>query len=565
MRDPHRRASAMVVAGAFVISQLVVGPRVADAASDVGTSTAVDPTAADRSPHLFAMSDGARVALFYDGGALVYRIRPSGGAWGASVTLRGSHQRSVWTRNGEVLYGGSAGPDGTFFVWKLTYAAGAITVTAANPWSGASDGHPFGIYYDPVNDLVHVRYKMDWCCGGQELQAFRGTTLAFAYGASPIYQPSGGEIDQSMGLAGAGGGTFFYGGASGTAFTFVRVEASGTGYTQTSEVGLPELDAAATGGALVWAAGEILYFVNEADQKLRLLRRHAQDTYRLYDLVSTALGAGSQPAVTRRGGTDDLTVLYRDNSDQPNGEVRYVARTSGIWGSAAVVAGGSSTGFGNASASVDDANDAGTARVLYRSGTTSPFVVREDAVAFATAPSTFTVRGTVTSAATGEALAGVPVTAYRGGGVTCCQLVSTVLTDASGAYALALPAGTYRSHFQTPLTANEHGPTWYGGTSFATAADLTVASDLSGVDAALPSSPAIASGVDASTTDKESSPHIFVMSDGAKVVIYRAGNATYYRIRTNGTWSVAREVAEWFRTRSVWTRGTPSTAWPRAP
>src|SRR5688572_30538662 len=51
-----------------------------------------------------------------------------------------------------------------------------------------------------------------------------------------------------------------------------------------------------------------------------------------------------------------------------------------------------------------------------------------------------TVSGTVTSAATGNALSGMVVAAYDPAG----NLAGTAITDATGLYVLSLPAGQYR-------------------------------------------------------------------------------------------------------------------------
>ena len=441
-------------------------------------------------------------------------------------------------------------------VWKLGYAAGALAVFGTSPWSGASDGHPIGVYFDPVNGLVHFRYLMDWCCGGQELQAFNATTLAFAYGTRPALLASDADADGSFGLAGDGGATFFYGGAHGTTIRIVRVTASATGYGERFEVGIPELAAAGTAGAMVYDGSELLYVVNENGQKLRLLRRHGQDAYRLYDLVAASLDPAAQPAIWRRSGSTDLAVLYRDNTAQATGEIKAVFRASGVWRAPVTVAGGTATGFGNVSASPDDANDVGTVHLLYRTGTAAAYGVVEDQIAFPAPAATTQVSGTVSSATASGVLGTVPVSAYANDGAGCCRLVATALTDAAGGYQLTVPAGTYRIQFQPPTGLNDYAARWYGPglpQSFAEASNVVVTGGQTGVSVALSSALAVSPAA-ADPVDKDASAHLFTMSDGARLAIYRSRNASYFRLKAHGTWGAPIDMGEWFRTRSGWTR-----------
>lgn len=77
-----------------------------------------------------------------------------------------------------------------------------------------------------------------------------------------------------------------------------------------------------------------------------------------------------------------------------------------------------------------------------------------------------TLVGTVTSAATGQAVAGITVQAYGG---AYGALYGTAMTDGAGAYTLSLPAGSFRLRFSSPTGTHQTifsggSPTWAGAT-----------------------------------------------------------------------------------------------------
>ena len=180
-------------------------------------------------------------------------------------------------------------------------------------------------------------------------------------------------------MVGDGGATFFYGAASGTTLTIVRVTASSSAYVETLETGTPALGASATAGALAWDGTNVLYVANENDAKLRLTVRTAQDTYTNWtDLVVTTLGTATLPAIERQLGGSDLSVFFRSNATQANGEIWGVQRAGGAWSAPFLVAGGDSSGFSSPSAATDDLNTAGRVRLVYRTGTASPYTLVEN-------------------------------------------------------------------------------------------------------------------------------------------------------------------------------------------
>ena len=75
-----------------------------------------------------------------------------------------------------------------------------------------------------------------------------------------------------------------------------------------------------------------------------------------------------------------------------------------------------------------------------------------------------TLQGTVTSAATGQPLAGVEVRAYS---ASWAVLYGTTTTSAWGTFSMSLPAGTYIIRYDNPTGAHQRvysggSPTWIG-------------------------------------------------------------------------------------------------------
>ncbi len=250
-------------------------PMVMALAEQLGTSTATDPFTPDKSAHLFTMSDGAQIAIYFDGTDTVFRTHV--GSWSAPTTLpmccNRHHDQSAWTRNGDTVYGITAGSTSDVAaVWKLAYSAGAVTLSSNTVWCCNAPGRVFGAYWDATNQLMHVYYEM----GSTFVLNAINSSLAQVYFANGI----GGSAAATDAIAGDGTSVFYYGYTSGTNVTVVKVTASASAYTQRTEVGTPQLSVDGRGGSMIWDGSELLYVINDGDSKLRLLRRHAQDTYR---------------------------------------------------------------------------------------------------------------------------------------------------------------------------------------------------------------------------------------------------------------------------------------------
>jgi carboxypeptidase family protein len=100
---------------------------------------------------------------------------------------------------------------------------------------------------------------------------------------------------------------------------------------------------------------------------------------------------------------------------------------------------------------------------------------------------------------TGSGAAGVNVSVYQGGsGSACCTWITATSTDAAGAYAIALAAGTYRVQFY-PTDASGLVGRWYttSGTAriFDQASDIALLASLSLADVQLEAGAAVAGQV----------------------------------------------------------------------
>ncbi len=98
----------------------------------------------------------------------------------------------------------------------------------------------------------------------------------------------------------------------------------------------------------------------------------------------------------------------------------------------------------------------------------------------------FTIGGTVTAAASGSPLADISVNAYLGGpGSACCVWITGARTDASGAYSLLVPNGTYRLRFFV-VSGSYVSEWWSGARRFNLATDVVVnGANVAARDAAL--------------------------------------------------------------------------------
>lgn len=164
-----------------------------------------------------------------------------------------------------------------------------------------------------------------------------------------------------------------------------------------------------------------------------------------------------------------------------------------------------------------------------------------------------TLTGHVTDG--GAPVAGLRVWVYQGASQT---FVTSTLTDASGAYALALPAGSYRLQFW--LSTMPYAPTWYpGAPTYALGSTVAVPADGSVAVADQAVSPA---GSVAGTVTAAGTP-----SAGASVWLFTPAGQWVYGTTTSatGTYTLPKVLPGTYRLQ-VWstTAAFPATWYPHA-
>lgn len=363
------------------------------------TLTVQDAVNADHSPHIFTMSNGDLLTIYYNGTNLVWRSK-SGGSWSAATTITldtgvTPPQVSYLTRNGDVIFAVvskdpiDASHNGDFF--QLTYNTGTHTLATTNKQLDAADGaeKAAGIGYisgASANNQVQVLHG-NAAGNFATIQQLNVNPTIFGTDQVPTMMDYRSSARTGLVTDGTTVNYLIYAiAASGTAFKVERFATS----SATDNVESPPAPAANLAGVTaVWDGTNYVFIANEGGAKLRYLIRTGTNTYGAWtDILSDASLTG-QPAVCVKS-NGDLALFYRTNKNQANGEIWCVQRTGGTWGSPSLLAGGAATGWSNPSCAASDLNDAGVARVVYVTGTASTWTLVEDSLTFGGGATTFT-------------------------------------------------------------------------------------------------------------------------------------------------------------------------------
>lgn len=345
----------------------------------------------NQTAHIWRMSDGNKVAVYFNGTNFGYRIY-SGGSWGAFTSLStlpatGVDLGGAGCRKGDTLFFGSGSNTVSLRVAKMVYSGGSLTVTYT---SDTADTAPvFALYYDSTQDDIHVLFRLSDV--GCYIRNFNVSDLASTIASAVTGAPADSGANQKYNwyaLAGNGTSTFYavMGSAVGsTAIAITQLVWGGATYTQTAETGVTAMAANVAGLDACYDGTNIIIVANENNAKLRRMTRTAANTYSAWtDLDANTIALA--PSITV-GGSGDLNVVYRRNSGQANGEIYCINRISNTWQSAILLAGGAATGWQTPSAAETDSNEtAGTARIVYITGTASTWTLVEDTFMFSTPP-----------------------------------------------------------------------------------------------------------------------------------------------------------------------------------
>lgn len=366
---------------------VIIGP------TTVGTSNSNLANAIAASAHLFTMSDGNLVALYYDGTNYVYRIKASG-TWGAATTVLANASFGSWTRNGDILYGAIAGtgvPGTNLLAFKAVYSGGTITLTSTTI-STSNGSICFGAYYDAPNGYIHfVFYDSSLAVLrviGQSAttiatNTIAATTLAPAQGANT---PTPNTVDSVCAVAGDGTSTFLVVVASSfTSCACQKIVAGASAYTLTAEGGAPTTTNSGRIG-LLWDGSNYIVLYIDSGGLVKTLTRTGANTWGTWTTL-VASGAASATDMAPAGfvrstgaAPRDIVVYYQRTLAQANGEIYYLRRLSGTWDASpgTRLAGGTANGWSEPSAAANDVGKTGTSRVLYLTGTAAPFNIIED-------------------------------------------------------------------------------------------------------------------------------------------------------------------------------------------
>jgi hypothetical protein len=343
------------------------------------------------------MSNGDLVCFYYNGTSFGYKAK-SGGSWTAAqvailaLTGDGPNTLSVLTRaTSDVLeVSGCVDPitGTTHSDWyQLTYSTATHLFTTTNSLADAADGN---------EKTVGVGYISAATANDQVAWLHGSAAGNFATVQEMNVNPTISGIDQVPTFtdyrSGARCGVVVDGStatyliyacaSSGTAFAVERFAAG----TNADNVESPPAPAAnPVGISAVHDGTNYIFVANVNNATLRVLTRTGTNTYGTWTTIVTDSSLAGQPAVCKKA-NGDLIVFYRTNKNFANGEIFYIKRIAGTWdGSPTLLAGGANTGWANPSCAYSDTNDAGNARVVYVTGTSSTWTLVEDVATWAVA------------------------------------------------------------------------------------------------------------------------------------------------------------------------------------
>lgn len=298
--------------------------------------------AASHAEHVFKMSDGRLVAIWRDTVGSLYRSTSTDGVtWTAPVAVftPGVPPSLIAAcSNGDNIYGVMTG-GAALYAFKSIYAAGAFTdtgptiITLTNP---ASQNFDYAdCKWDNVKSAFHVGLASSGSSGVW--------AVAFSTALAKVAEYFGSGLGVAIAVDGAATPNVYLGYSSGVNTTVLPMTFSGTAYT--------------TGTAETAIAGDNRQLALTLDQNanldvvalvstaLKTAKRTGLNTYSAVTTIAPTNVLGA-PSIARTGNVNaDIFVLYQYYGAQGNGEIYYVKRTGGAWGSVTLLAGGANTGW----------------------------------------------------------------------------------------------------------------------------------------------------------------------------------------------------------------------------
>ncbi len=338
--------------------------------NSVPAASALNPTV---SRHLFAMSDGARLAVWQGANGAQYAVRSTGGAWGAPVQFAtpagGLNPYYGLGQNGNVVSLFANNTSATVNQIKLSYAAGAVTMSTAS-YSGFND------VLTSIDVLYNTTLSAWIIAGGDNLTsgvavyqiqessstAGQGVTLSGISGASRVHLTSSGPASNVLYLSYQ---------QSGSSLFVAPVTIAGT----TISIGTPETayPGCTDYSAEIDANGNLDLVVlderSSGTHSIVAVKRLGVNSYNSPTILYNNTQGSTPPVTSYDSATGNLTVYVQSLANQSNGELLRILRSGGSWGGAQLAVGGDGNGYG--SPSTNRYAVSGTSEWLYLSGTST--------------------------------------------------------------------------------------------------------------------------------------------------------------------------------------------------
>jgi hypothetical protein len=292
--------------------------------------------------HLFTMSDGARVVIYYDGTFWGYKIRTANGSWGTFTPLvaPSSVYGTVFTQVADTIYGAESQDVARVQILKLVYSGGSITqsnVAASRP-NGPGGNYGQAVYWDSTNSYLHVLYWDD----------VGGVAYLDAYDSTLVNRISI-DITSYGGTGDAGINSLFGSGANSFFLSWwppltglgqvTAISASATAYTLTAETSVSPATPAQFGNHVtaIWDGSNVVFAAARDGLAIETMSRTAPNSYTSWQTLlgpDPNLGLGSGPFLVRKGTgpASDLALLFVGSEQAArDGIVWSFQRLGGAW------------------------------------------------------------------------------------------------------------------------------------------------------------------------------------------------------------------------------------------
>lgn len=277
-------------------------------------------------PHIRRMSDGALVAVTHESSNVKAFVRdPSTGNWSSTVIDADSMDHGCGANGpGDVFYFAEVGSGGfRLILHRIAYAAGAVSVTSVTV--GPADFRdPAGLYYDPVNDLLHLWHFEAFDNNTGILSARDPVTLAEVYQATGVHgRPPNNNMGEGSDMDGDGAGNLLLASYSTTGSTLgglgYRVAPGPSSYSVTVE-SIPDRPTTVYRFSTRWDGETFNLFYNQLNGSLRTTRRTSPDNWEAWTTLVATNIVNAHSVARWSGGA--VRFLWMSAQSAPNNQIR---------------------------------------------------------------------------------------------------------------------------------------------------------------------------------------------------------------------------------------------------